>query len=122
MLASEIFRLVFGFAAVLGMIGLCALAAKKAGLASMAGVSGGKRRLAMKEMLPIDARRRLAIVKCDETEYLLVLGPTGETLIDKDLAGTDETSVEGSAALQRNPFSGIGEFAEKLRMVKKNAA
>lgn len=119
MLASEIFRLVFGFAAVLGMIGLCALAAKKAGLASMSGVSGGKRRLSMREVLPIDARRRLAIVKCDDTEYLILLGPTGETVIDKELAGA---APEEDAVPQRNPFAGFGEFTEKLRLIRKNAA
>lgn len=121
MLASEIFRLIFGFAAVLGMIGLCALAAKKAGLASMTGVSGGKRRLSMKEMLPIDARRRLAIVKCDSTEYLILLGPTGETVIDKELAGP-EAALEDAPPPTRNSIAGFGEFAEKLRAIKKNAA
>ncbi|WP_425407853.1 flagellar biosynthetic protein FliO [Hyphococcus sp.] len=122
MLASEILRLVFGFAAVLGMIGLCALAAKKAGLASMTGISGGKRRLAMREMLPIDARRRLAIVKCDDKEYLILLGPTGETLIDKELSGSAVAQETECAAPQSNPFSGIGEFAEKLRAIKQKAA
>ncbi|WDI32002.1 flagellar biosynthetic protein FliO [Hyphococcus flavus] len=120
MLASEIFRLIFGFAAVLGMIGICALAAKKAGLASMSGLSGAKRRLSMKEMLPIDARRRLAIVKCDDTEYLIVLGPNGETIIDKNLNGPDEEILAEAPAA--NPFAGVGDFAKKLRSVRKNAA
>lgn len=120
MLASEIFRLVFGFAAVLGMIGLCALAAKRAGLASMTGIAGKKRRLSMREMLPLDARRRLAIVKCDDTEYLILLGPAGETVIDKDLktVAADEEALPSAA----NPFSTLSEFAGKFRAAKKNAA
>jgi len=120
MLASEIFRLVFGFAAVLGMIGLCALAAKKAGLSSMTGVSGKKRRLSVREMLPVDARRRLAIVKCDDAEYLILLGPAGETIVDKDLkaAATEEEPLEPAV----NPFSSLSEFAGKFRAAKKNAA
>lgn len=123
MLASEIFRLLFGFVAVLGMIGLCALAAKKAGLASIAGASGGRRRLAMREVLPIDARRRLAIVKCDDTEYLIMLGPTGETLIDKNLDGAVTGAAVDDAALAsaENPFTVLGGFAEKFRAVKKAA-
>lgn len=120
MLASEILRLIFGFAAVLGMIGLCALAAKKAGLASMTGASGGRRRLSMRELLPLDARRRLAIIKCDDTEYLILLGPAGETVIDKGLSGAPHE--ENCGAAQTNPFSGFNEFAEKLRSLRKNAA
>ncbi len=120
MLLSEILRLVLGLAAVIGMIGLCALAAKKAGLASMTGSTGNRRRLALREMLPLDARRRLAIVKCDNTEYLILLGPTGETVIDKALEGTEEETE--LAAAPANPFASLGEFAEKLRAVKKNAA
>ncbi len=119
MLASEIFRLLFGFVAVLGMIGLCALAAKKAGLASIAGASGGRRRLAMREVLPIDARRRLAIVRCDDAEYLIMLGPTGETLIDKNLNSAAAEDI--APAPPENPFTALGGFAEKFRAVKKAA-
>ena len=111
---------VFGFAAVLGMIGLCAIAAKKAGLSAMTGVTGKKRRLSMREMLPIDARRRLAIVKCDDTEYLILLGPTGETVVDKDLKAV--IAEEEPVSYAANPFSSLSEFTEKFRAAKKNAA
>jgi len=124
MLASEIFRLVFGFAAVLGMIGLAALAAQKAGLASMNGAGGRKRRLALREVLPIDARRRVAIVKCDDTEYLIMLGPTGETVVDSNLKSVPDNEV--SEIDQVNPFANsmdsISNFATKLRSAGKNAA
>lgn len=109
MAGPELLRVVFGFVAVLAMIGLAALAAKKAGLASMTGAAGGKRRLAIREMLPLDARRRLAIVKCDDTEYLIVLGASGETLIDKGLAGAAADEA-GEPAL--NLFN---DMAQRLR-------
>lgn len=124
MLASEIFRLVFGFVAVLGMIGLAALAAQKAGLASMNGAGGRKRRLALREVLPIDARRRIAIVKCDDTEYLIMLGPTGETVVDSNLKSVPDNEVSGID--QVNPFANsmdsISNSATKLRSAGKNAA
>jgi flagellar protein FliO/FliZ len=112
MAAPELLRVVFGFVAVLAMIGLTALAAKKAGLASIAGGIGGKRRLAVREMLPLDARRRLAIVKCDDTEYLIILGVSGETIVDKSLAGA-AAEDRSEPALAVNPFS---DFASRLRV------
>lgn len=124
MLASEILRLVFGFVAVLGMIGFCAFAAKKAGLASMTGAAGGKRRLGLTEMLPLDGRRRLAIVKCDDKEYLILMGVAGETLIDASLDGPS-VSDASETAIPINAFgglgSGLGEIAAKLRASHKQS-
>jgi flagellar protein FliO/FliZ len=80
----DISRMFFGLLAVLAMIGLCALAARKAGLVSN-GFAPGKRRLQLVETLAMDARRRLAIVRCDGKEHLILLGPATETLIDADI-------------------------------------
>ena len=37
------------------------------------------------ETLPIDPRRRLAIVRCDDREHLLILGTNSETVIESDI-------------------------------------
>ncbi|PQA89000.1 FliO/MopB family protein [Hyphococcus luteus] len=112
--ASEILRIVFGFIAVIGMIGACAYAARKAGFASLPGASGKKRRLAVSETLPLDARRRLALVRCDDAEYLVILGPSGETLV---AGGLEAPPREDASPAQQpaNPFAGFGSFAEKFR-------
>lgn len=118
MLASEILRMVLGLAAVIGMIGLAALAARKAGLSSFTGAAGQKRRLSVSEMLPLDARRRLALIRCDEREYLVILGPAGETLVASDLEAVDQAAAvdaQGGA----NPFSSLGLFAAKMRSMSK---
>jgi flagellar biogenesis protein FliO len=48
----------------------------------MAGVGGRpRRRLSVIETVPLDARTRLALVRCDAREYLLALGPNGVTRI-----------------------------------------
>ena len=112
--ASEILRVVFGFVAVLGMIGACAYAARKAGLASLSGATGNKRRLAISEMLPLDARRRLALIRCDDAEYLIVLGPSGETLVASGLTPKSTEEADAATAMA-NPFNGLGAIAEKLR-------
>ncbi|MEZ5892830.1 MAG: flagellar biosynthetic protein FliO [Parvularculaceae bacterium] len=111
MLASDIFRIVFGLVAVIGMIGAAAYAARKAGLASLPGAAGRMRRLAVREMLPLDARRRLAVIACDGKEYLIILGATGETLIDANLAPVEQADMPELA----NPFAGLSDFARRLR-------
>ncbi|WP_375200954.1 FliO/MopB family protein [Hyphococcus sp.] len=113
--ATEILRLVFGFIAVLGMIGGSAFLARKAGLANLAGASGKKRRLALSESLPLDARRRLAIVRCDDLEYLIVLGPSGETVVASGLAAVTIEDESGDAPAQFNPFAEFGDLSRKLR-------
>ena len=43
---------------------------------------GKKRRLALVEVLPLDGKSRLAIVRRDEVEHLIVLGPTAATIVE----------------------------------------
>ncbi len=64
---------------VLGLIALLAWAARRWRL----GVTpaGTARRLAVVEVLPLDQRRRLVLVRCDEREHLLLLGPDGNRVI-----------------------------------------
>lgn len=114
MLASEILRMVLGLAAVIGMIGLAALAVRKAGLASFTGIAGKKRRLSLSEMLPLDARRRLALIRCDDREYLVVLGPSGETLIARDLEAI-EPEIEAGQPTGQNPFAEWSALGSRLR-------
>lgn len=49
-----------------------------------------RRRLKLVETLPIDPRRRLAIVRCDDREHLLILGTNGETVIETNLKGPQD--------------------------------
>lgn len=127
MLASEIFRLVFGLAAVIGMIGVSAFLARKAGLSNLAGPPGAKRRLSISETLSLDARRRLAIVRCDHQEYLIVLGPSGETVVASGLEAPVEIEAGEQPPAPVNPFAELGGLAQKLRKAqsafgRKNAA
>jgi len=101
MLSAEILRILFGFFAVLGLIALSALAARKFGLAAATGGLSRKRRLSVVETLAIDARRRAVIVKCDGKEHLILLGATSETIVDNDIE-TPEVAEEVSS---ENPFS-----------------
>jgi len=82
MIISEGLRILFGLIAVLGLIGACAIAARKFGLVSASGGFVRKRRLHVIETLALDARRRVVIVRCDDKEHLIVLGQSSETVVD----------------------------------------
>jgi flagellar protein FliO/FliZ len=48
--------------------------------------AGGKRRLAVIEMLPIDGKRRLVLLRRDGTEHLVLLGAESATVIESGIA------------------------------------
>lgn len=119
MIAAEGIRIVFALIAVLGLIGLGAVLLRKAGLVSASGGFVRKRRLAVVETLALDARRRVAIIRCDGKEHLIVLGAAGETLIDSDLEGAPKPETAPAAD---NPFPALASFAAKRRQAAKDAA
>ncbi len=43
---------------------------------------GRRRRLSLVEILPLDGKSRLAIVRRDEVEHLIVLGPATTTVVE----------------------------------------
>tara|TARA_R110002096_G_scaffold124234_1_gene268744 strand:- start:1111 stop:1431 length:321 start_codon:yes stop_codon:yes gene_type:complete len=90
-------------AVVLGLLGLLALGAKQGWLSGLlASVARGRlpvsrreRRLQVVETLILDPRRRLVMVRHDDEEVLLMLGPNAETVVDRRPAAPVETpSVE----------------------------
>jgi flagellar protein FliO/FliZ len=73
------------FAVALGVVLLLIAAVAWLARRFMAGGAipyGKKRRLSLIEMLPLDGKSRLAIVRRDEVEHLIVLGPAAATVIE----------------------------------------
>ena len=99
----DIVRIIFALIAVLGMIGACAVMVRR--LPVMNRVMSGERRLQLVETLGLDAKRRLVIVRCDDAEHLIVLGPAGETVIARDLDAVQD---------QQNPAPVKPSFASLL--------
>lgn len=82
-------RFVASLLFVLALIGLIAWAVRRGGLAGglMRGLSLGRagadaRRLDVIEARAIDARRRLVLVRRDGVEHLLLLTPSGDTVVE----------------------------------------
>lgn len=103
MAPDDYFRVIFGLVAVIGLIGIAAVIARKAGVVSLPTAGGRKRRLSISESLPLDARRRLLIVRRDDREHLIILGAQTETLVEQ---GFDAAVVDNEDAPPRpNPFA-----------------
>lgn len=76
-------RILFSFGVVLALIGLMALAlryiaTRKPGWA----MQQQGARLTIVETRMIDARRKLVLAKRDDVEYLLLIAPESETLLE----------------------------------------
>lgn len=70
--------LVFVLALILGLAGL----ARRYGFPGTApAVARRARRLKLLEVLPLDAKRRLVLVRHDDRESLILLGASGETVL-----------------------------------------
>lgn len=74
---------------VLALIGLAAVLARRLGLVQGTRGASGARRLGIVEVLPLDGRRRLVLVRRDQTEHLVILSASGEQLIEAGICRTD---------------------------------
>lgn len=77
---------------VLGLIGVAALLARRFGLSPTARPAGGRRRLAMVECLPLDGKRRLLLVRRDDVEHLVILGPSTETVVERNIGRSSDAA------------------------------
>jgi flagellar protein FliO/FliZ len=86
-------KFAFAFVFVISLMLLLSVFLKKMGLPGSAPLMG-KRRLKIVEALPLDHRRRLVLVRRDDREHLLVIGPGGETLIESGIPAQEGKVVE----------------------------
>lgn len=85
----DLARAVFGLAFTLGIIGLCAWAARRYAPQLMARLQAdrGERRLQVIETLVLDPARRLVLVRVDDEERLLILGEGRELIEPRQVGG-----------------------------------
>lgn len=83
----SLLRLLAAMAAVLGLMGGLTYALKYLSARGfpLPGRGTTKRRLALVETLPLDARRRLIIARCDGREHLLLLGAGQDIVVETNL-------------------------------------
>jgi flagellar protein FliO/FliZ len=81
---ADYYRFMFALAFVVALIWLTGYLMKRAGLDKRLGGVTGKagERLAVVDVLHLDPKRKLAIVRADSREYLLLIGGEHAQLID----------------------------------------
>jgi flagellar protein FliO/FliZ len=86
MSASGYISYVLALVLVLGLIAGLAWLVRRFGLAGpLATPAGRTRRLQLVEVLTLDARRRLVLVRRDETEHLLLLGANEAIVVERGI-------------------------------------
>ena len=84
-------RFILALVFILALIGGLAWLARRLGL-------GGKlvqsprsgRRLAVVEVLALDARRKLVLLRCDSKEHLVILGPNSDLPLEDGIAAAQD--------------------------------
>lgn len=86
-------RFVLAFLLVLGLIGLLAFFLRRYGEKTRAllGVKEMGHRLQVVETRYLDSKRRLVLVKRDNTEHLLLLGEGGNAVVESDIPPQGES-------------------------------
>lgn len=93
---ASYFRFVAALVLVLGLIGLAAWAVRRFGLAGrLPATRPGSRRLGVVEFATLGPRHRLALVKRDAVEHLLLLGPTGDLVIERGIGAPADDDASG---------------------------
>lgn len=83
-------RFILALVLVLGLLVLAAWLLRRSGLGPKLGRS---RRLSAVESLPIGPRHRLLLVRRDNVEHLLLLGPQGDLVVEGDIMATPATTT-----------------------------
>ena len=85
------FQFVMALLFVLALIMLIAYGAKRFGLMARVTVNSAKtrdKRLNIIEILPVDARRKLMLIRRDDVEHLVMLGTERDIVIETDITTT----------------------------------
>ena len=99
------FRFLAALLFVLALLGLGSWALRRYGIGGgMAVPAGRAKRIGIVEVMPLDARRRLVLIRRDGVEHLLLLGVASELVI--------ETAIPpGDAADTRDGHRPVGPSA-----------
>lgn len=88
-------KYILGLIFVLGLIAGAAYVARHFGMVPRASQkSSSERRLEITEVLSVDAKRRLILIKRDEQEHLVLLGPERDLLIEQNIGAKAPSSEQ----------------------------
>ena len=97
---SDYLRFIFALIFVLALIGILTAVARRFGFGyASSKKSGNLKRLAIVEVMPVDAKRRLVLLKRDSTEHLVLLGVSSDLIVESSIP-TSQTVLNPSALTQ----------------------
>jgi flagellar protein FliO/FliZ len=79
-------RFLFALAGIVALIVVLAFLARRFGLVRGLAGGGTARRLAVVEVTAVDAKRRLVLLRRDDTEHLVLLGPDSAIVVESGIA------------------------------------
>jgi flagellar protein FliO/FliZ len=96
---EDYLRFALAFLFVMALILGIAWGVRRFGLAgpAMPGV-GRKRRVNIVESVVLDAKRRVVMIRCDDSEYLVLLGQGNDLVLKSDKAAPIIAAVPGGQA------------------------
>lgn len=88
-------KYIVGLLIVLGLIALITLLARRFGMVPRASRDpSSPKRLSVSDVMSIDAKRRLVLVKRDDREHLLLLGPEHDVVVERNIS-VNENAEQG---------------------------
>ena len=100
MTADTYWRFLIALLLVIALIFAAAWVARRLGLGGrLVAVGGKKRRLAIVEVLPLDGKRRLVLLRRDRAEHLLLLGISGDVVVESCIVD-DPAPADFAATLE----------------------
>jgi flagellar protein FliO/FliZ len=86
-------RFILALIFVLALIGLLTAVARRFGFGYRTVTKGAKaRRLSIVEVMPVDAKRRLVLLRRDSTDHLILLGNGSDLLLEGGIPAPAEMS------------------------------
>ena len=80
-------RVLLALAGIIAAIAIAAFVAKRLGFAGKFAASSHNR-LGLVEAVAVDAKRRLVLLRRDNVEHLVLIGPEGSTVVETGIRGT----------------------------------
>jgi len=87
-------KAIFALLFVIGLIAGTSFILKRFSLDKHLLKNNKKKRLSVKEMLPLDARRRVILIERDNKEHLILLGHNSDIVIESNITPIENESSE----------------------------
>lgn len=107
-------RFLLALVFVLALIAAVGWAARRYGMGGRFGAPGAGRRLAIVETTALDAKRRLALIRRDGVEHLILMGGPGDVVIETSIMPPVETPTQSQPPQSRPQFDSPEERGAQL--------